>query len=93
MSDNTKIEVTDNSNELTGWIEEAIAKDYIKQYDYKNFSNIEEIGSGKFGKVYRANLKNLGQYVALKYFFKINSTAIKEIIREVIIKYNRTVYF
>ncbi|CAB4379800.1 unnamed protein product [Rhizophagus irregularis] len=46
------ITVTENSNnEWTNWIEEAIAKDYLKYYEYIHFSNTEEIGSGVFGKV------------------------------------------
>ncbi|GET58533.1 kinase-like domain-containing protein [Rhizophagus irregularis DAOM 181602=DAOM 197198] len=53
MSSNTKF----NSNEWIDWIEEAIAKKHIKYYDYKHFNNIQEIGFGNFGKVYRANWK------------------------------------
>ena len=29
-----------------------IVKEYLKYYKYKNFSNVQEIGSGAFGKVY-----------------------------------------
>ncbi|RGB42326.1 kinase-like domain-containing protein [Rhizophagus diaphanus] len=46
MSNNTEF----NSNEWIDWIEEAIAKKHIKYYDYKHFNNIQEIGSGGFGK-------------------------------------------
>ncbi|POG60878.1 kinase-like domain-containing protein [Rhizophagus irregularis DAOM 181602=DAOM 197198] len=53
MSNNTEF----NSNEWIDWIEEAITKKHIKYYDYKHFNNIQEIGSGSFGKVYRANWK------------------------------------
>ncbi|GBB94540.1 hypothetical protein RclHR1_23780001 [Rhizophagus clarus] len=50
--------VTGNSyNEYINWIEEAIDKKHIKYYEYGNFNNIEKIGSGSFGIVYRANWK------------------------------------
>jgi len=90
MSNNTEIKDTDNStNEWISWIEEAIAKNYFKYYEYKHFSNIQEIGSGGFGRVYRANWKNSDQYLALKAFFKLDDATIKEIVHEVItMKYN-----
>ena len=93
MSNNTEIEVTDNSNEWINWIEEAIAKNYFKHYEYKYLSNIQEIGSGGFGKVYRANWKNSNQYLALKTFFKLDNATIKEIVDEVTTKYNAFLIF
>jgi hypothetical protein len=65
-------------------MKEAITKQYLKYYEYKNFSNVQEIGSGGSGKVYRANLKN-SQVFALKSFFNLNNATVKEIINEVII--------
>lgn len=50
------------------WIEEAISKKHIKYYNYKDFYNIEVIGSGGFGEVYRANWKNRRIILALKSF-------------------------
>ncbi|CAB4385543.1 unnamed protein product [Rhizophagus irregularis] len=50
------------------WIEEAISKKHIKYYNYKDFFNSEVIGSGGFGKVYRANWKNSRNILALKSF-------------------------
>ena len=79
---------TENPNEWVEWIEEAIVKEYFKYYEYKHFSNLQEIGSGGFAKVYRANWKNLGQFVALKSFFNLNNITVKEIVREVNMKYN-----
>jgi len=84
MSDNTEIEAINNSNEWINWIEIAIANDYFKYYEYKNFNNIKVIGSGGFGKVYRANWKNSNQYFALKYFTNPDNATIEEIVREVI---------
>jgi serine/threonine protein kinase len=60
---------------------------HIKYYEYKDFSNIQKIGMGNFGKVYRANRKNSGKYFALK-SFNIDKTTVNEIIHEVIIKCN-----
>ena len=51
------MQATDNSNEWVICVEEAISKKNIAYYEYKNFSNIQEIGSGGFGKVYRAKWK------------------------------------
>src|SRR3954466_10040483 len=76
---------TENAIEWVNWIEEAIAKEYLKHYEYKHFSNIQEIGSGRFGKVYRAKWKNFENYFALKSFFSLNSITVKEIVREVVI--------
>jgi len=67
------------------WIEEAIAKNYFKYYEYDQFSNIKEIGSGSFGKVYRATWKNSHKDLALKSFFNLNNITVKEIVNEVII--------
>ena len=85
MSDIIEIPNTENTNEWINWIEEAIAKEYLKHYEFKNFSNIKEIGSGGFGKVYRANWKNFRNYLVLKSFFNFNNITIKEIVSEVLI--------
>ena len=74
-------------NEWINWIEEAISKRHIKCYEYERFRNIQEIGTGGFGKVYRANWKNSNQYLALKSLLNINDVAIKELVHEVITKY------
>ena len=76
------------TNEWINWIEEAISKRHIKYYDYKEFKNIQEIGIGGFGKVYRAKWKNSPQYFALKSLLNINDVAIKELIHEVITKHH-----
>jgi len=86
MSNNTELKVS-NSNEWINWIEESIAKKNIKYYDYKHFNNIQEIGFGGFGKVYRANWKSSHNYLALKSFFNFNNITVKEIVNEAIIKY------
>jgi hypothetical protein len=94
MSGYIDIQDTENSNQYIKWIEEAVEKEYIKYYEYENFSNIYEIGSGRFGKVYRANWKNSGNYLALKSFFNFNDVTVKEIVSEVIyLKYNTHFHF
>jgi hypothetical protein len=79
---NTKTD--DANNEWINWIEEAISKKHIKYYEYEYFYNIKEIGSGGFGKVYRANWKNSNKYLALKSFYNFNDATIREIVHEVI---------
>ena len=75
---------TGNTDEWIDWLEEAIAKKHLKYYEYKNFSNIQEIGSGGFRKVFRANWKKFENYLVLKSFFNLNNVTVKEIVREVI---------
>ena len=60
------MQTINNKNEWNSWVEEAISKKHIKHYDYKCFSNIQEIDIGGFGKIYRANYKDSEQYFALK---------------------------
>ena len=76
------------------WIEKAIKKKNIKRYDYSDFHNIQKVGTGTLGEVYRANWKNSYQCVALKSFFKFDDTTIKEIAQEVIhvFSYSCTIY-
>ncbi|RIA96182.1 kinase-like domain-containing protein, partial [Glomus cerebriforme] len=91
MTNNAEFEVTNNSNEKINWIEEAISNKFIKHHEFENFYNLTEIGSGGFGVVYCANLKNSYKYFALKSFINFNKVTVKEIIRE--IKLQREVDF
>ena len=79
MSSNIEPKVTNNSNEWINWIEEAIKNNYFKYYEYNHFSNIQVVGSGGFGKVYRANWKNSRNYMALKSFINFNNTRLKKL--------------
>ncbi|UZO15684.1 uncharacterized protein OCT59_007101 [Rhizophagus irregularis] len=76
------MQTTENTNECINWIEEAISKEYFRLYEYKYFSNVQKIGTGGFGKVYRANWKNSEQYLALKSFFNVDDVIAKEIVHE-----------
>ncbi|POG60690.1 kinase-like domain-containing protein, partial [Rhizophagus irregularis DAOM 181602=DAOM 197198] len=68
-----------DSNAYIDWLEKAISENYIKYYDYAEFTNEEEINNGSFGKVLRANRKDSDTVMAIKYPF---SLSIKEIINE-----------
>jgi hypothetical protein len=74
----------ENIDEWINWIEEAIYKKYIKYYEYENFKNIQVIGSGSFGRVFRANWYSYS-YLALKSFFNLDKITLKEIVNEVIL--------
>ncbi|CAB4415516.1 unnamed protein product [Rhizophagus irregularis] len=82
---------TGNTNECINWIEEAISKEYFRFYEHEYFSNVQRIGTGGFGKVYRANWKNSEQYLALKYFFNLDDVTAKEIVHE--LKLQRDIQF
>jgi len=84
MSYNTEMQNTENTDEWINWIDEAINKEHINYYEYSQFSNFQQSGAGSFGKVYRANWKNLEKHFALKSFFNLDNVTMKEIVREVI---------
>ncbi|GES87639.1 kinase-like domain-containing protein [Rhizophagus clarus] len=81
MSNNA--EPINNLNDWNKWIEDSISRKFIKYYEFKDFSNIQEIGFGDFAKVYRANWKNSHKRYAIKTFFMINDVTIKSIVREI----------
>ena len=87
MSNNIiELKTTNNSNGCIDLIEEAITKNDFKHYEYNHFSNIQEICSKDFGKVYRANWKNTHRYFALKSMLNLDHITIEEIVNEVITK-------
>src|SRR3954447_12090056 len=93
MSNKNELQDTENESEWISWIEDAIDKEYLKYYEYKNFTNIQEIGIGGFGKVFRANWKNnLEQYLVLKSFLNFNNITVKEIVNEVIMNIMYVMY-
>ena len=81
MSDDTKIKK--DPNYYINWLEKAISEGRIKCYEYSDFENIKTIGSGAFGKVVRATLKDDGHCYALKSFFNPDKMTFKEVIHEV----------
>ncbi|GBB91953.1 hypothetical protein RclHR1_19420003 [Rhizophagus clarus] len=83
MSDNKKTHYIKNTNGWINWVEESIVKEHLSYYEYNQFSDIQVIGAGVLGKVYRANYKNLKKQFALKSFFNLNNNTVKEIVREI----------
>src|SRR5689334_15124114 len=79
--------MSDNNEMLVGinWIEEAISKKLIKYYKYEDFTNVEYIGRGDFGKIYRASRKISEKCFVLKSLLNLDDNAVKEIVHEVII--------
>jgi serine/threonine protein kinase len=86
-----EIELKDTDNSIN-WIEKAINENYFKHYKYEHFNNIQEIGSGSFGKIYRANWKSSNMNFVLKSFLNSNNAIIEEVVREVITSYNIIIY-
>jgi serine/threonine protein kinase len=84
MSNNSNSSKNKNTdkNEWVQWMEDGISKHYINYHEYNEFQNIQHIGSGAFGKVYKANWKNSNTVVALK-SFRNDSCIMKEIVNEV----------
>ena len=77
-----KMTLSSDTDKWVQWIVDGIAKDYIDHHDYNEFQNIQHIGSGGFGKVYRATWTSSDTVVALK-SFEINDYIMKEIVNEV----------
>src|SRR5688572_16002348 len=67
-----------------GRLEKSIA-DNIEYYEYSDFNNIQEIGNGAFGRVFRANWKTSDSIFALKSFNNVNNVemSIKGVEKEV----------
>jgi hypothetical protein len=87
MATSTNNKNDNADDEWIQWIKDGIAKisnKYINYHDYNEFQNIECIGNGVFGNVYRANYKNSNTIVALK-SLKNGKDFIKEIVNEVFI--------
>ncbi len=71
---------------MVSWIEEAIAKGCFKYFEYIKIFIIFK--NEVFGKVFRAKWKNSHNYLALKSFYNLNNTTVKEIVHEVITTLN-----
>ncbi|CAI2166980.1 19845_t:CDS:2 [Funneliformis geosporum] len=71
---------TKNSYADFDWLERAISEDYIKYYDFGEFTNLEEISSGSYVNVSCAKWKGSETIMALKHSFNLT---IKEIVNEI----------
>ncbi|GBB90062.1 hypothetical protein RclHR1_16940003 [Rhizophagus clarus] len=78
---------TEDKNEWISWIEDVIEKNQLKYYEYNEFTNLQKIGTGGFGKVYRANWKNSEKHFALKSFFHLNNITVKKLFMSIIFCY------
>ncbi|CAG8662132.1 12163_t:CDS:1, partial [Funneliformis caledonium] len=74
-----KTEKNNNPSVYIDWLEKAISEDYIKNYDYAKFTNKEEINSGSYGNIFRANWNDSDTVMVLKSSY---SSDIKEIVNE-----------
>jgi hypothetical protein len=94
MSNNIVFNIDNNTNEWVNCIGEAITKNYFKYYECNHFYNIKKVGSGRFGEVCRANLRDTDSHklLALKSFSNFDDITVKEIINEVIILYSKYVF-
>ncbi|CAJ0879152.1 2854_t:CDS:2, partial [Entrophospora sp. SA101] len=81
MINENKVTIDKSKDNWSGWLDEAIQKEHINFYDYgSRFKNIQKIGSGYSGKVYKATLDN-SSICALK-SYKHGITNMKEITNE-----------
>jgi hypothetical protein len=72
-----------DENEWIEWIGNEITENHINYHEYDEFKNIQGIGFGTFGDVYRATWESLDTFVALKSFIISDHNAMKRIANEV----------
>lgn len=71
-------------NYYIDWLDNSITEEHIKYYEYSNFTNIQRIGKGSYGRVDRVNWKNSNRLFAIKSFDNDKQT-LKEVVKEVLI--------
>ncbi|RGB43058.1 kinase-like domain-containing protein, partial [Rhizophagus diaphanus] len=71
-----------DTNKWIKWIENGIAEEYINYHNYNEFKNVQRIGFGAFGNVYRATWESSDTVVALK-SFEIDNCIMKEVVNEI----------
>src|SRR5436189_4703188 len=62
------------------WIEKAVTENYIKYYNYSEFTNMKEINNGSVGNIYRASWKGTDTLLVIKSSYKLT---VKEIVNGV----------
>ena len=77
-----KTDLVEESNVYISWLEKSITDEYFNNYEYSDFRNIQPIGKGSFGKVFRANWKDTDTIFALKSFDNYD-LSLKEVVNEV----------
>ena len=73
--------MSNEPQEYIDWLEKSIKEEHITYYEYSDFENLQQIGSGSYGNVDRANWKNNRLY-ALK-SFNNNKITLREVVNEV----------
>ena len=73
---------TNDSNDYVDWVEKALTENYIKYYDYSEFTSMKEINNGSVGSIFRANWKGTDTLLVIKSSYKLT---VKEIVNEVFI--------
>ncbi|CAB4373851.1 unnamed protein product [Rhizophagus irregularis] len=81
MTSTSKSSNTD-TNKWIKWIENGIVDEYINYHNYNEFKNVQRIGFGAFGNVYRATWESSDTVVALK-SFEIDNCIMKEVVNEI----------
>ncbi|UZO21744.1 uncharacterized protein OCT59_014129 [Rhizophagus irregularis] len=71
----------EKSNDYNDWLKNSIKDEYLSYYEHSNFKITKSIGSGHFGKVLCANLKNTDTIFALKSFN--TEFSLKDIVNEI----------
>ncbi|CAB5358218.1 unnamed protein product [Rhizophagus irregularis] len=86
----TFFKYVNNSYLQRGWTHDGLSyEDYLHvTFLLTYYNNIQEIGLGKLGKVYRANWKNSHRCFTLKSLFDLNNITAKEIINELKFQYD-----
>ena len=73
---------TNNFNDYDDWVEKAVTENYIKYYEYSEFTNMKVINHGSVGNIFRASWKGTDTLLVVKSSHKL---AIKEIVNEVLL--------
>ena len=76
---------TKDPNDCVDWVEKAVTENYIKYYNYTDFTNMKEINNGSVGNIYQANWKGTDALLVVKSSYKLS---VKEIVNEVLIFIN-----
>ncbi|RGB27446.1 hypothetical protein C1646_769091 [Rhizophagus diaphanus] len=88
----SKDSTKEDLNYYINWLERSIDDENIKLYEYSDFKNIQPIGSGSYGIVYRVNWKSSNHLFALKSFVNNNDEqTLREVIKE--LKLHRSVNY
>ena len=80
---------TDNDSndcvDCVDWIEKAVTENYIKYYNYTEFTNMKEINNGSVGNIFQASWKGTDTLLVVKSSYKLT---VKEIVNEVFMVIN-----